>query len=405
MWILLLAWKNLWRNRNRTLITMAAIFFSVLLSILTSSFKTGVFDNLVNNMVSYYSGYIQIHQKGYWEEQLLDNSFQMSTSLKASVQQIKGVTGVSPRLESFALASSEELSKGCMVVGIDPIEENKITSLSSNLVQGRYIQKEDKGVLISAGLLSRMKLQLKDTLVLIGQGYHGSTAAGKYPIIGVVKFGSPQLNDQVLYMPIALAQEMYGAPNMATAYVMSIQKMSDVNSIAKQTQKIISNHFEVMTWEQMMPEIKQHIETDTNNMKVIQAILYLLVSFGIFGTLLMMMAERRYELAMLIAIGMKKYKLSILLLIESIMTVVLGCVIGIAVSIPVVYYYYIHPIRLSGEAAKTYEDFGFEAVFPTSIHSDHFINQAIVVLVIGLILSLYPIYHIIKLNIANAMRK
>ena len=137
------------------------------------------------------------------------------------------------------------------------------------------------------------------------------------------------------------------------------------------------NHFEVMTWEQMMPEIKQHIETDTNNMKVIQAILYLLVSFGIFGTLLMMMAERRYELAMLIAIGMKKYKLSILLLIESIMTVVLGCVIGIAVSIPVVYYYYIHPIRLSGEAAKTYEDFGFEAVFPTSIHSDHFINQAI----------------------------
>ena len=75
MWILLLAWKNFWRNRNRTLITMAAIFFSVLLSILTSSFKTGVFDNLVNNMVSYYSGYIQIHKNGYWEEQLLDNSF------------------------------------------------------------------------------------------------------------------------------------------------------------------------------------------------------------------------------------------------------------------------------------------------------------------------------------------
>ena len=80
MWLIQLAWKNLWRNRSRTAITIAAIFFAVLLSVLTSSLKNGIFDNLINNVVSFYSGYIQVHKKGYWEDQLLDNSFKLTTS-------------------------------------------------------------------------------------------------------------------------------------------------------------------------------------------------------------------------------------------------------------------------------------------------------------------------------------
>jgi ABC-type lipoprotein release transport system permease subunit len=405
MWLLQLAWKNLWRNRNRTLITMAAIFFAVLLSVLTSSLKAGIFDNLVKNLVSNYSGYIQVHQKGYWEEQLLDNSFETSLLVQNQIRNEKAVTALSPRLESFALASSGELTKGCLVIGIDPKKENKITYLQSSLKQGRYIDSNDKGVLISAGLLERMKLKLDDTLVLIGQGYHGATAAGKYPIIGVVGFAAPDLNDKVLYMPIRLAQDLYGAPNRATAYVLSINHTETINSIAQETQTKVGNTYEVMTWEQMMPEIKQHIESDSRSMQVIQAILYLLISFGIFGTLLMMMAERRFELGMLVAIGMKKQMLAFLLLFESVFTVLLGCIIGIIASIPLVYYFNIHPIKLGGEVGKVYEKFGFEAIFPTSLHSEHFVNQGLVVLIIGLILSLYPVYQIIILKPVEAMRK
>jgi len=405
MWLILLAWKNLWRNRNRTMITMAAIFFAVVLSILTSSLKTGIFDNLVKNIVSSYSGYIQVHKHGYWEEQLLDNSFENTSKAKKLLLQTSGINEVSPRLASFALASTGLLTKGCLVVGIDPVHEDKITSLKSNLIQGRYLSENDNGILLSAGLLKRLNLALHDTLMLIGQGYHGVTAAGKYPIIGIVAFGSPDLNDKILYMPIALAQNFYGAPNKLTSYVVAIYPLKALSEITHHTKQVLGNGYEVMTWEEMMPDIKQHIASDSRSMQVIQAILYLLVSFGIFGTLLMMMAERRFEFGMLVAIGMKKYILCLQLLLESVFTVLLGCILGILASIPIVYYFNAYPIRLGGEVAKIYERFGFEAIFPTSLDSNHFIAQGLMVLMIGLVLSLYPVYQVIQLDPVSSMKK
>ena len=132
MWILKLAWKNLWRNRNRTLITIAAIFFAVIFSIVAESLKQGVFDNLVKNVVGFYTGYIQVHKSGYQDEQILDNSFANSPHLEKQISTSKNIASLTPRLESFALAASEDLTKGCMIVGISPEKENEITLSKSN---------------------------------------------------------------------------------------------------------------------------------------------------------------------------------------------------------------------------------------------------------------------------------
>ena len=405
MWLLLLAWKNLWRNKSRTAITIAAIFFAVVLSVLTSSLKTGIFDNLINNVVSFYSGYIQVHKNGYWEDQLLDNSFQLTKANCNKIMTHTNVANLSPRLESFALASTGEITKGCLVVGVIPDAENSITKLAEKLVQGVYLKSNDNGILISEGLLKRTNLTLNDTIVLIGQGYHGATAAGKYAIVGVVKFGSPDLNDKLIYMPLALAQEMYGADGRITSYALALNNVNDLASTASELKSQLGTEYEVMTWGEMMPDIKQHIGNDTQNMLVVQAVLYLLISFGIFGTLLMMMAERRFELGMLVAIGMKKSKLAGLLLYESILTVIVGCTLGLLASIPVVFYFNKRPIQISGSMASAYERFGFEAIFPTSVHSSNFISQGITVFIIGLVLSLYPVYVVWKLNPVEAMRK
>ncbi|HET9057565.1 MAG TPA: FtsX-like permease family protein [Chitinophagaceae bacterium] len=405
MWLIKMAWKNMWRNRNRTIITMAAIFFAVLLSIITSSLKTGVFDNLIKNMVSFYAGYIQIHKQGYWNEQILDNSFSMSDSLEQKILSEGKIIAIAPRLESFALASSEDITKGCLVVGIDPEKENKITGIKNKIIQGHFFNTTDNAVMVSEGLLKRLKLKLNDTIVLIGQGYHGSTAAGKYPIIGVLKFGSPDLNDKTLFMPLQLTQDFYSAYNVITSYVLSVKNTNALSSISNNIQKKAGSNYEVMTWEQMMPDVKQHIQTDSANMQIIQGVLYLLICFGIFGTLLMMMAERRFEMGMLIAIGMKKIKLAGMLLIESVFTVIAGCSLGMLASVPIVFYLNRHPLKIKGEPARIYERFGFEAIFPTSVSSTHFITQGIIVLIIGLLLSLYPVYKTILLNPVNAMRR
>ncbi|MDE3185012.1 MAG: ABC transporter permease [Bacteroidota bacterium] len=405
MWLIKMAWKNMWRNRNRTVITMAAIFFAVILSVITSSLKTGIFDNLVKNVVSFYTGYVQVHKQGYWSEQILDNSFDTSGNIENKILSTETVSQIAPRLESFALASSKDITKGCLIVGIDPQKENDITRLKSKLIEGNYLKNSDPGVLLSEGLAKRLQLIPGDTIVLISQGFHGATAAGKYRIQGILKFGSPELNDKALFMPLPLAQDLFSAYGMITSYVLSLKNPKLLEQTAQSIRSAIGSDYEVMTWKQMMPEIQQHIATDSNNMQAVQALLYLLISFGIFSTLLMLMVERKFEMGMLVAVGMKKIKLAILLLIESILTVISGCVLGILVSIPLVYYLNKHPIRLGGETAKIYERFGFEAIFPTSTNIEIFISQGIIVLVIGLILSLYPVYKTIRLNPVAAMKK
>ena len=405
MWLIKLAWKNMWRNTQRTAITMAAIFFAVVLSILTSSLTTGVFDNLVNNMVGMYTGYIQIHKNGYWEEQNLDNSFELDKLIEQSVLNNNQVNALSPRLETFSLVSGGSNTKGCLLVGIDPEKENKITNIKSKIIKGEYINANDNAVVVAEGLLKRLKLRVKDTLVLIGQGYHGATAAREYLIKGVIHLGSPELNDKLLIMPISSAQELYGMDKNITSYVVLIKDPNSVSKISSSIKYNIGSQYEVMTWEEILPDIKQHIDADTKNMKIIQWVLYLLICFGIFGTLLMMMAERYFEMGMLIAIGMKKSKLVVVLLIESLFTVLGGCLLGIIVSIPMVLHLHKYPLKMSGESAAVYERFGFEAIFPTSTNWSHFTNQGIIVFIIGLTLSTYTVIKIIRLNPVKALRR
>jgi putative ABC transport system permease protein len=405
MWLFIMAWKNIWRNRSRTLITMAAIYFAVILSILANSLQDGVFNNLIKNVVSFYSGYVQVHKKGYWDEQILDNSFKALKETESRILKNDTINSVTGRLESFALVSSEEITKGVLIVGIEPEKEDEITSLKKKVIEGQYIKSDDHSVLISEGLAARLKVSVKDTIILLGQGYHGATAAGKYAIKGILKFGSPTLNNKTLFMPLALSQDLFQASGNITSYILSLSNTKNLNATAESVRKNIGSGYEVKTWEEIMPDIKQHIKSDATSMKYILGILYMLICFGIFGTILMMMEERKFELGMLVAIGMKKYLLVILLMIESVFTVFSGCIMGVLFSIPLIYYLKIHPIKFEGDTAAAYEQFGFEAIFPVSTDYTIFLNQSLIVLLIGLILSVYPIYKIIRLDPIISMKR
>lgn len=404
IWYFQLARKNMWRNPHRTVITLTAVFFAVVLSVLAGSLKEGIFNNLVKNLVSYYTGYIQVHQKGYWDERILDNSMATDNNQLLYIRQTDNVKAVAPRLESFALATSDSSTKGCLVIGIDPATENQVTHLQDKLIRGSYLSSSPT-LLVAKGLAKRLNLDVDDTLYLIGQGYHAATAAGKYRIQGIVEFGSPELNQTVLFMPLPHAQELFGTGDRVTSWVVMLNNSDRLESTRSRIRSQLSSDYEVMTWGELMPEVKQHIETDSQNMVYVQYVLYLLVCFGIFGTFIMMMMERQYELGMLIAIGMKKYQLSLVMLMESVLTVLTGCVAGLLASIPVTWYFEKHPIRIGGETARAYERFGFEAVFPTSTDPHLFIQQGLTVLILSLMLSGYPIYKIYRINPVNVLKR
>ncbi len=399
-----MVWRNLWRNRRRTLITMASITFAVLLAILMQSLQKGIFDNLVKNVVSFYHGYVQIHKKGYWSEQVLDNSFAMNDSLVNELKKNKHISEVVPRIETFVLASESNITKGCMVVGTEPAKEDYLTHLKSKVIAGEYLQSNDTAALIAEGLAKRLNISLNDTIVLLGQGYQGAMAAAKFKIKGIVHFGSPALNDGLVYLPLATAQNFLSAENMLTSMALAIDKPENMEMIQKSAIGIMGSSYEVMNWKELMPEIANHIKADGVSFYIFTGILYFIIAFGIFGTILMMTAERQHEFGMLIAIGMKKNKLGQMLMGETFLIAILGVLLGIVISLPIVIVFNLHPPRVTGQMAAVYEQFGFEATFPTAVDANIFLIQSGIVLLIAFIIGLYPLWHAQKMNPITAMR-
>ncbi|MBS1653524.1 MAG: ABC transporter permease, partial [Bacteroidetes bacterium] len=168
---IILAWRNLWRNRRRTMITLASVFMAVVLAIAIRSLQKGVYASMIGNAVRFSTGYIQVHAKGYWDDQNINNSFEYDSSLTSVFHKDKNISLYVPRLESFALASSGPHTKGVAVTGIDPVKEDKMNGLAGKIKEGKYFSATgQQGILIGDGLAKYLQLQLGDTIVLLGQG-------------------------------------------------------------------------------------------------------------------------------------------------------------------------------------------------------------------------------------------
>lgn len=403
-----IAWRNIWRNRRRTLITSASILFAVLMATFMNSIQKGAWDKMIDNVVNFYFGYAQVHENGYWDEQSIDKAFPLEDSLRELPAQIPELQRLVPRLESFALASYGASTMGVLVVGTDPATENGMTALEERLVDGRYLEGDRPEVLIAEGVGKNLKLTVGDTLVLISQGYHGVNAAGKYPIVGIVRFGSPELNKQMAYLPLPVAQQFYGANGLVTSLALQIADQDAVNEVVKATKERIGDEeYEVMKWQEMLPDLVQAKEVDTAGNYIILLILYVIIAFGIFGTILMMTKEREYEFGVLVAIGMNRWKLGLTVWLEIAMLGLIGAFAGIAASFPLVLYFHLHPLdftEMSQEMADVYEKFGFEPIFPAAFEWDLFLNQALIVLLITTVLAFYPAFKIYRLQAVKAMR-
>lgn len=400
-----IAWLNIWRNKRRTLITAASVFFAVLLAILVRSMTDGIYENMIRNFVSFSSGYLQIHQKGYWDEQSIDNTFEENKDLNKTLLQNPDITHILPRLENFALASFADKTNGVLILGIDPEMEEKVNSLDEKVIKGNYLASpNDEAVLIGEGLATRFKLKVRDTLVLLGKGYHARSAAAKYEVKGIIQLGSPDLNNNIVYLPLQQAQYMHAAENRLTALTIVPGRVSRLNDLKSSVQKNIdTSRYEVMTWKEMIPELNQFIEADRTGHYIIILILYVIVSFGLFGTLLMMTFERIHEFGILIAIGMKKRSLAFILLMESLMITLIGCLAGIAAGVLVVKWFINNPIYFTGELKEVYENYGIEPYLYFSGNPKIFIVQALIILILSGLLALYPVFKMMTLKPVKAI--
>jgi ABC-type lipoprotein release transport system permease subunit len=398
-----LAWRNLWRNKRRTFISVGSIVFAVIFALITRSMQLGSYTYMIRNVVRLSTGYIQVHTDRFWEKQSIDLAFADEQSLRNRVAAVPHVTDLIPRLQTFTLAASRNATRGALVSGIDPIAEDRMNGLRGKVVKGSYLDSADSTVLLAEGLARYLGLAVGDTVVLYGQGYHGVTAAGKFVISGIVHYPMPDLNSSMVYLVLPSAQRLFGMPGMINSLSIMLDHPNHQEAALAAVRVTLGKGFEAMSWQEMMPEVVQGIEVDNAGGIIMILILYIIIGFGIFGTIMMMTLERRREFGVLIAVGMKRFRLGLMTLAESVMLSLLGVFWGTVISVPLLTYAYYNPIRLTGEAADAMEQFGFEPLLPFSLAPSLFVSQVVVILAIALVCTAYPVLVIRRLEPVSAM--
>jgi ABC-type lipoprotein release transport system permease subunit len=398
-----MAWRNLWRNKRRTIITIASVFFGVLLSAYMTSMQVGSYAQYIATVVNSYSGYLQIQQRDYWDEKIINNSFVNDMVLAKTIDSHSLVTQVTPRFETFALASSREMSRGVMVMGIDAQREDAITRLHSKMKSGRYLQANDNEVVIGNGLARLLRLSVGDTLVLIGQGYHGVSAAGQYVVCGILKHPSYELDKMVVYMDITRCCQLFSAEGRLTSLVLMTQGPDEADQVVEALRPKLNSDLTIIDWRKMNDMLLRQIESDRQQDYIFKGVLYMIIGFGILSTIMMMMAERRREFGVMMAIGTSKTRLIAMVMLETLLIGIIGVIAGIAASIPAIGYFIYHPIQFTGEAARMFEELGFEPVMYFSMAPAIFVTQAVTVLIMTMLIGIYPIIHLTKMRVIKAL--
>jgi putative ABC transport system permease protein len=401
---LIIAWRNLWRNRRRTFITVASIFFGVLLATLMNSLQDGTYENMIDMMVKLSTGYIQVQDSEYRENRSINNIFYPAGELLREMESVDNVTIVAKRLESFALISSGPNTRGGAVIGFEPDKDGGTSNLANWVSHGSFLQKGDERVLVTANVAKHLGLEVNDTVILISQGYRGVTAAGMYPISGILTFTTPQLNNIGVFIDVSVARELFSTEGMVTSLLIMVDDYGAVGRVKRELEALTDDQLVVVDWRELNPELVQLIESDKAGGVLMLGVLYIVIGFGIFGTIIMMVAERRREFAVMVAVGMQKYRLGMILFLETILIGLTGVLAGFVASVPVLLALVDNPVRLPGELAETYIQYGFEPYFFFSIAPPVFINQILTVFIITMIISIYPVMKIKNLVVSKSLK-
>lgn len=400
-----LAWRNLWRNKKRTYITLASVTFAVVVATMMRGLQLGTYDKMLDDAIKSSTGHVALMDKLYWEDKTLLNSMEFSSELKTTLDHDEKIKFWVPQLMSGALVSSGQHTRGVLVQGVDPEVQDLQIGLANKVIEGTYLQDDDSSVLIGKELSEFLRIGVGDTIVLLGQGYMGVTAAGKYPIQGIFDHPMAEFNKRMVFLPLATAQYLFFMDGRLTNVNLVLKDNDEVEETqAYYESKMDTTLLEARGWRSMNREILSGIESDNFFGKIMISILYMVIGFGLFGTILMMTMERKKEFSIMIAIGMRRTKLLTQVILESIMIAALGAMAGLILSFPVVYFYYLNPIPVPEESAEMYRQMNMEPILQISIKPGYMLLQFAIVLGVSIVASIIPLNNILKFNIVDIIR-
>jgi len=403
-----MAWRNIWRNPRRSILTMTAIAFACLLLVFMLSFQFGSYDTMINSAVKIHTGHLQVQAEGYQDKRTMRLVVPDPGAIGSILERTPGIDAYTYRANAFSLVSSEERTYGIVVIGIDPAREADVSTLKKVIRQGSYLSEGDTNQALLGELLAKnLQVGLGDELVVIGQGRDGSVAATVVEVKGTYNSGQDEFDRSSIHIPLKHFQDVYAMRGGVHEVVALGKSLGAIPAIRKTVEDTIENNdpknlLVVLDWIDLMPGLIEGIKLDLISGLILYCILVLVVAFSILNTFLMAVFERTKEFGVMMAIGTTPRRLTKLLLLESIAMTVIGIVVGIIAGCLITWYFQVHGIVISG-MSEVVRQFGIpERMYPKLSFLSVTIGPTLVLFITSLT-ALYPALRVRRLRPVEAL--
>ncbi|MCD4834518.1 MAG: ABC transporter permease [Bacteroidales bacterium] len=398
------SWRNVWRSKTRSLVIISAIALGVFAGVYTIAFMLGWVNQRVDNVIKTEVSHIQLHQADYLQTNEVNDYITEVNSIKENIEKNPNVAGVSTRLIATCMISSAETGSGVQMVGIDPENEQKVTNLHTKIIDGAYFEGVKRNpIVIGEKLAKKLKVKVRSKIVVTVTEMDGTLSGGAFRVAGIFKTANSTYDEMRAFVRMEDLQNLIKIDdNVAHEMAVLMNENNIENEMADQLRAEYPN-LQIMTWTELMPEMKMLNESMSFMMYIFVVIILLALGFGIVNTMLMVILERVKELGMLMAVGMNRLRVFTMIVLETIFLSLVGGVVGIAFAVVLTIITSNTGVDLS-LWAEGLSSAGFDTMVYPEIGINSVIVVTILVILTGILSSIYPARKAIKLNPAEAIR-
>ena len=403
-----MAWRNIWRNPRRTILTVCAITFATVLLVFMLSFQFGSYETMINTSVKISTGHLQVQAEKYQEKKSIRYVIPDPRAIADIVDQIPEVAAYTFRAQAFALISSKDRTYGVVVTGIDPQKEATVSRIKKLVYAGNFLTADDANQALVGNLLAKnLRVSIGDELTLLGQGRDGSIGATVVQVKGIFRSGIDEFDRSAMQIPLSTFQDIFSMEGAVHEVVVIAKSLSDVSRIKTQLKAALAvlnngKALKILDWQELMPGLRQAIEMDLVSGLIFYGLLIIVVAFSILNTFLMAIFERTKEFGVMMAVGTTPRRLTKILLIESMSMTLIGIITGICIGIGITYYFQIHGIDFSG-GSELLSQFGITGRMYPKLSMLSVSIGPFMVLFFTLFAALYPALKVRRLRPVEAM--
>ena len=398
------AWRNIWRNPFRSGVIIAATAIGMFAGIFSVSFLKGWMNQRLRTGVETEFSHIQLHHPSFLENSDLSMFMPEGVRISDQLKDIPGIDGTSPRLVIQTMVSSAETSTGVTAIGIFPEKEKTTSNLYSYISEGNFFGDGTRNpVVIGKKLATKLKVKLKSKIVIKCQDSDGNITSGAYIVSGIYDIINNRFEESNLFVRYKNLSEMANLPkSIAHEITVHLKDMGMAEKIKSEIQARYGGT-KVLSWQELTPEFGFIIELGNMYALIIVIIVLLALSFAIVNTMLMAVLERIKELGMLMAVGMSRKKVFSMLMLETVLLTFTGGTIGIAGGVLFSLATRVNGIDLS-LYAQGFEEIGRSSLVFPEPEFGLIALTSLMVIITGIVASIYPAMKAINYNPAEALR-